>query len=56
MKMLRNIYNQVGLIFIVVVAILLYKHAIELNWSTGIAILLIIIAILSLGKIIPIKK
>ena len=56
MKTLRNIYNQIGFVFVVVVAILLYKHIIELDWPTGISIALIIIAILALGKIIPSKK
>ena len=56
MKILRNIYNQIGLVFVIIVAVLLYKNVIEFNWYTGTIIVLVVILILNLGKFIPLKK
>lgn len=56
MKILRNIYNQIGFVLVIVLAYLFYTHKIDLSWYTGIIIVVIIAVIMILGKIIPAKK
>lgn len=56
MKTLRVIYNQIGSIFVIVFAYLLYTQKIELNWSTATVIVALIAVIMAIGKLIPLKK